>query len=649
MHVLSENRGDVMKKRILSCAVVTAFTLSILHAGEFRAPVTTQSGPLRYDVYKKHDKWSFNMWSIGSYRSASRSFLKHGIKTNEFTSLLFGADEFKVAEAFSPGDAQALTQNFNANLNGTKMAPRATYSEQGMTLGGRFEYPLCDNTARIGVRASVPFKTVRVERDDTAETAAVGDQRNVVKNITGSIKVPNDNAGGADDVAVTTDMYRLSFVKDLPFQASTGMTRFVASDGTHMTVAGKKYDRKLTDDFKAFYGDIPFVLIANDDAKQIPFVEKFAVQLGAGTKQVSGNATDGAIVQLGKDFKAPDLDGTNLVTAPLSGGFEEGILYAFEADEGKKYQDLLDANKDIDNVWLLAINNNKGAILDQPAVGGLKGLIERYGQDSAEQWLYQNGYQFLTTQRMGLGDADIDLFYEHDFNADWRGQAVLGLRLPTGGDNNYANNAYETRCLLGNGNHFEIKLGANIGWATPLDWLNLRADASYSFALKGKEKRAAAFKGATIHGIGPQVEADVDWGYFVTRLDATMFHPRTDDLSTTWGYEFYYKTRDNVKFKKATVTNDDNSWFGQRWYNDGDELTDGTKVTATNAGFHNWDQTLDGKVAGKNTDRIAHRIRFESHWQAHKYMSLFVGGAFTFAGQNISRDADGHIGMNVRF
>lgn len=703
-----------MKRRILSCAVVTAFTLGILHAGEYRAPETTQNGPLRYDVYKKSgDKWALNMWSIGTMRSASRSFLKHGFKTNEFTALIFGADNFKVGQAFTPGtaasgkgDAAAFTENFNANLNSMNFAPRADYSEQGMIVGGRFEYPLCDNTARIGVKASVPFKTIRIERNDKAEKSAAGDLTNVVRGVSASVNVPvNDITTQAATsaivktapVSVVSNMYRLSLVKDLPFLKDGAMTGFVSNNPTtnNMTIGGVEYGNSLPDASTSFdtdAGKAPFVLLGNANAGQIPFVESFAVQLdpalqqnfgsGAGAVNVQvpgatspGNSIAGLLVQVGRvtGISAANIAvGTtaatgdkapfqNISPAPTTGKLTENVLYAFSspasASQGDKYQAVLDGPAAaIDNIWLLATNDKDGKMLSPSVVAALDGKIARYGTDSSEEWLNKNGYQFLTTQRMGLGDADIDLFYEHDFTVDWRGQAVLGLRLPTGGDNKYANNPYETRCLLGNGNHFEIKLGANLGWATPLDWLNVHADMNYSFALKGKEKRAAAFAGATIHGIGPQVDADVDWGYFVGRLDATMFHPKTDDLSTTWGYEFYLKTKDTVKFKQATIANDqDNGWFGQRWYNAGDKLQDGTEiatapVSAQKApGFYPWTQALDNKVAAQNTDRIAHRIRFESHWQAHKYMSLFIGGAFTFAGQNISRDADGHFGMNVRF
>jgi hypothetical protein len=58
---------------------------------------------------------------------------------------------------------------------------------------------------------------------------------------------------------------------------------------------------------------------------------------------------------------------------------------------------------------------------------------------------------------------------------------------------------------------------------------------------------------------------------------------------------------------------------------------------------------LDKTLAEKNTEQIAHRIKFETNWRAHKYFDFFAGGAYTFAGQNIPREMDWHGGMKVRF
>ena len=123
--------------------------------------------------------------------------------------------------------------------------------------------------------------------------------------------------------------------------------------------------------------------------------------------------------------------------------------------------------------------------------------------------------------------------------------------------NNYFSSPYKPQ--TGNGQHFEIKVGALIAWQ-PLKWMNAKLDAYYAFALESKEKRCAAFKGATIKNFGPRADADVDWGYFVGRLDFTFFHPKTDNIRGVIGYEFYYKTEDHLTFKQSART----SWLGNQ-------------------------------------------------------------------------------------
>jgi hypothetical protein len=130
-------------------------------------------------------------------------------------------------------------------------------------------------------------------------------------------------------------------------------------------------------------------------------------------------------------------------------------------------------------------------------------------------------------------------------------ELVLGVRFPTGTTKNSCNNPYRAIAKLGNGEHFEVKLGANFAWDA-CKWFSLKLDLSYNFVLEGKEQRAAVFAGSTVKNIGPCTDADVDWGYFIGRLDFQFVHPKTCCLSTVMGYEIYYKTEDHLTFKKTT-------------------------------------------------------------------------------------------------
>ncbi len=267
-------------------------------------------------------------------------------------------------------------------------------------------------------------------------------------------------------------------------------------------------------------------------------------------------------------------------------------------------------------------------------------LLQRY-DNNIFNWLTRNtDYMFKTNQRAGIGNIDIDFFYEHTFNDDWRVEASLGVRLPTDGDNDgFGNNPYSAR--LGNDNHVEVKLAFMAAWAA-LDWLNLKTDLSYNFVLEGTENISAVFKGSTVKNFGPAVDADIDYGYFRFNLDGTFFHRKTRKLATTIGYEFYYKTEDNISFKTQKAE----SWLGKVWAdNTGKPVEEGQVGTQ----FVKYEMNLDSELAEKDTDRISHRVRMESSWHAHRYLHLYVGGAYTFAGKNMLRESDSYGGFQIRF
>ena len=100
-----------------------------------------------------------------------------------------------------------------------------------------------------------------------------------------------------------------------------------------------------------------------------------------------------------------------------------------------------------------------------------------------------------------------------------------------------------------------------------------------------------------------------------------FFHPKTSDIRSTLGYEFYYKTKDNVSYISGTAVPFDGSAA----------------------------KPLDNKLAAANTESMSHKVRFEASYQLSQYLELFCGGSYTFAGQNVMRDTDTHGGFNVRF
>jgi hypothetical protein len=275
------------------------------------------------------------------------------------------------------------------------------------------------------------------------------------------------------------------------------------------------------------------------------------------------------------------------------------------------------------------------AVLDGGTLKILKDLSEQV-TENAYEWLHDRGMDFETFTKEGIGDVDIEGFYEHTFNEHLVTELSVGVRLPTSKKSDYItdddrNTTNPYRVPLGNNGHWEVKGGGMVAWQ-PSDYFSVKGEAYYSMALEENEERAASFKNAFIKNIGPKADAAVDWGYFVARVDINVNHPKTSDITGVLGYEFMYKREENVRHTKTKLA----SWLG-RMFNSTTGLFDETTYT------------LDNDLASQHTNAIAHRLRCEVSWILSDWLESFWGGAWTFAGKNMPREFDMHLGFHVAF
>ncbi|MFH1831204.1 MAG: hypothetical protein ABH827_00225 [bacterium] len=648
-----------MIRKILSTTLFTVLAVSsAAMASETRAPFISKDGPLRYDLYKKKNKCTFDMFSTGHYRTANKAFLKHGTDTHPLTSLIFGKSEFTLAEAFEDANPiKYFTENRSPYLATTKIAPRVSYTEYGATLGGRFEYPVWHNKGRVGLRATVPFKTVRMERDDNGEDAALGLQNAIIKGDATRMVATDGNPVVAPPTHQSPkafeniSRYKLQLLDNTLYLNDQGqiVPLLYLADGTVAVKGSGIHDFQFSgDNLNAETGNlISWVVIKGEPGKLPPFGAPTGVTVKPNpvTDSTQWEAQAG-IVACGTDlWKAPY---GALKALPTSGfeSLEQNQGYVFLNDAAHNYTKI-NEDPNFNELWLSSVH--LGSDTRPTKDGDIKivdDLLNVY-RYNVEEFMKDNaGFVMATNQRTGLGDIDLDAFYEHTFNNNWRGEVFAGLRLPTGGSDKMFNNPFTQQ--LGNSNHFEIKLGGNIGWAA-FDWMNLKAEASYSFVLEDTEHRLAVFKGSKIKNFGPSVDADVDWGYFIGKIDATFYHPKTEDLATTIGYQIYYKTEETINFKKSFATN---HALGKAWADAAGKLilkTNKDPLTNKGSQFVDYEMPLDNKLAEANTEAVAHRVFFESNWKANKYMNLYVGGTYTFAGQNMPRESDMHAGALVKF
>lgn len=297
-------------------------------------------------------------------------------------------------------------------------------------------------------------------------------------------------------------------------------------------------------------------------------------------------------------------------------------------------------NKDnIDHLWLMTVSDSSGNSFINPGQAtALNGLLARYSAQSAEQWLWMNGFTMQNDQRTALGDITINPYYDHFFSPEWQGGLYLHVLVPTGMSKSTGKNPYKAR--IGNDNHVELGGGANVSWQV-FDWMNLRLDLMAAYALPGSERVCAPFQNATIKAVGPTIDVDIDYTRLRASLDTTLVHPSMPSLATTIGYDFDYKTKDSVSMSSSTYTfdtlaNDDNSWFGGYWDNGTSQFVAKTVK-------------LDSNVLTNQTERMSHSLRVESSWHAAENLSIFWGGTAPFAGQYIAKMSTIYGGVNVKF
>jgi hypothetical protein len=590
--------NKTIRQRIVAASVLGSMSFAA-HAFEVRSPWLSERGPLAY-VFEteKEDKYSLNIWKAMYNKSASKAFKEHGTETHPLTALYFGKADFPMTQIFENSLVPLEMENYIPALRLATLHPRAQYNERGITIGGRFEYPVYENKGRIGVRASIPFRCIEIEREDFSGTPGSGDLSDIVVSDYTDLVVGDQ----------FSESIRLDALEAL--RASTDYNSFVNYNG--VTIGSSDQDVSTLD-------------IA--DQLAIRYVKNGPPRF----KKESAVLNTATFVAINKDTK-----------------FQEGVYYTFDnqlankvpqfADSflGKSLSDILRDQNIKSHLWASKLTDGtdigQNTPIDDAIEMGITHL--QFIQENAYAWLRDHGVEFNSERRTGLGDIDLDLFYEHRFFDQLIGEVMIGLRLPTGGSSKYHASPYHPH--LGNGSHVELRLGALLAYQ-PLDWMNMKLDMYYSFALENTEHRPAAFKGAQVRGLGPEADAKVDWGYFVGRLDFNFFHPQTKSMSSMIGYELFVKQKDHVKFKKAKMA----SWLGQFYQFDA--------TTPANSAFVDRDSALDNTVAETDTDSMGHKVRAEASYRVNKYLEFFLGGSYVFAGKNVPNETDCHGGFRVNF
>lgn len=607
-------------------------------AREFRGPLPLMYdlwNPMRYPIEyhyeldKDNDKWCnnwhFDVAGVGYHRSAADAFqccsTGSTITSNScnsccgsscstsccgdcanntrnkvpWSTLIFGKSSFRLEEAFPGADVgTSITDNPFVALS--TLNPRFEYSEAGaifmVQLGTTFT--VCDADYRTGLRARLPIRDFLVY-DPCGAGNMIGETLDDVWQV-------RQETIGTDPNQKTNVVFagRLDFLSTLKriwtFNPNASAQPLVTyGDGTNVashytTMAENRVDEPIDVNVGQ-----PIIQVIGRPDGTVPRNLQWGYYTAVGEPSIAG---DGSGI-------AADTRGVFSATTDYT------TLSGDTAAQAKLFV-----------VPTVAAATQGTGVINEVVTGAkqiqaaIEGAIQSMDDSIAE--FYQDiGLSFCNGHNQGIGDLDLELYVGRNWGCEnnWWTDLTFGVRCPTA--KAICNCLDPVLLPLGNNKHTEIRIGAAGGWNT-CDWVKLMLHGSYSWALKHHEKVAAPFEGATVKNLGPCVDADVKWGYFVGDFDISFF--TNDCCGFDLGYELYYKRCDDICLCATTATD---------WAN-------------------RTEQPLDSAVLARNTKQMGHKAK----------VGIFsiigdceIGGGWStiFAGYNMPRETDWYLRMGVSF
>lgn len=623
---------------------------NIINAFDFREPIALEKGPLRLISEEIDSGFGLRYWSAAYMRDAQKAFTgSHGTNAQDIAALFFsGGDTKKGTIPFENGFTFRPTQMFpdwyvtnkgskyNPLLRTANLRLSVRYNESGIMMGANWDMPVIQNCARIGFRASIPAKKIKVTKVDMEGVKMGAEKQDVL-----SIQSVNNISGPSSAIAQgRLILVRLDFAEALNQSGDLNTALQLGADGVVKIGSPNVHFGQSSDIAKNGYA--------------------FPSVSGGLLTEVSGNITPNTGMQVTRNVAivyspegiVPRFDDKNLayINAALISSASKQTAAEIRAlgigefavfGLGNDYSSLAEKKEnslslrrlmqeDKSNLWLVSIfspNNGQSEGTSGSGVFETLNVLSNMVTENVYEWFHDKKVDFETYTKEGLGDLVMDFFYNYTFNKNLAGEAFVGFVAPTGGKIKWDNNPYKVN--LGSG-HWHIKAGGMVNW-TPNNMFGIKIDGHYGYAFSELEERHATFQNAIVK-LGPPVDANVKWDYFVINADLNLSHFSAKDITGLIGYQLYYKRSDSVRFKKTKAK----TWLEQ-------EYNAATKTYSPLEGV------LDAKLAEANTNSIAHRVRCEASFIMTDWLEFFAGGAWTFAGRNTLRSTDAHFGFNIAF
>lgn len=595
-----------MNKRNLKIFAVLGFIgFSNVTARVFQTPESLERGyafnhyPFAradYEECKSECKWLYvDIWGAGLHKNANSAFGNcDSTKKYPLSDLFFGASTFLPSASFVAGTVvPASLVSFGA------ITPNFDYNEDMAIFGAFFETRLgCDEEWALGFRARVPFRSIKVALDSCCEL-----EKNILVN-RDLFLLENEwatcptscNTSSDPVVQQITDAYALRLdlasalnqqqagVSLAPFEP---LVQYSTENGPNTTISTIVVTDANANPVYLIYS--PGALPTGPFSMTLPQVQALPFLNSAGTN--TSNAR-----------------------------FETGVNYA-----------ALAANPTAQaNFWIApTTNTNAAGTLDVVASAdfirsNVEQLLQAHSVNNlaltSVSFLLSQSINFDTARNSGIGNFDTEFYARYDGcigNGVWFAEGIVGARYPT--DTLVSSTNQLLLVPVGNNRHYEVKVGGYLG-IQPCEWLAIKADAWYFWALRHQETLSAPFVGATVANIGPGICGDVSWQYFVGDIDFTFLVPcACDYIGFDVGYQAWVKSKDNISLNCTSATD----FFG---------------VT----------QPLNSCSLENNTDRVAHTVKAEIFKQGCNWQ-IFAGWDHTFAGKNALCDTDWYLGLVVNF
>jgi|GEM_PF-584843 len=522
-------------------------------------------------------------------------------KRGSLSTLWFGKESFVGEQAFEGGMLNdANTPNANPFLSFSTITPNFAYSEWGVFFGGHVERRLGKKGRwRVGGRASLPFKVIEIQQAGCSE---------IETGLSDVIATDpfNVSSGGPSD---TTDFaFRLDFLSSLirpgiPGGQNSPLVTYGTGSGANITkIAGVPVG------FNSISQSNPPVFLVQSLSSLIP--PKTAVANPPGQTnyyyaKVAAGATPLPASGLAPDATVSYFDGTQNYAAAL--GMDRAaqstlFLVPRIQTDGSGNATQLTSNA-------VAIYN---------AIQQLLTGLENLGNDSAASFFESCCIDLCRQERIvGLGDLEAEIYGGYGSkDSTWFSQFVFGVRFPTGTKQKDPRRIYYQS--TGHNGHYEIKVGYEGGWK-PCKYFAFYGDLNFNHAFSHKTRKAAPFTGATIRNIGPCIEADVSWDYWMLHADLNFFHPRNQDLGFMIGYELFAKRNDKVKFCAQTAVD----CLGRT-------------------------EPINACLLEACTNSLANKIHLEA-FNRWNFGELYAGMSQVVSGRNVMQESEIHMGMAIHF